>query len=101
MSFHGIILSKKISSNIISLGYYFDNKNKSISNINVLSNTIMKSHTSVKILLTMKYISILMVPCLKEMKPKFQFSIVDFFLETEYGKESGFIIQNCYLLMLI
>ena len=37
----------------------------------------------------MKYISILMVPCLKEMKPKFQFSIVDFFLETEYGEESG------------
>ena len=35
MSFLGIILSKKISSNIISLGYYFDNKNKSISNIMV------------------------------------------------------------------
>ena len=33
--FSGIILSKKISSNIISLGYYFDNKNKSISNIMV------------------------------------------------------------------
>ena len=31
--FSGIILSKKISSNMISLGYYFDNKNKSISNI--------------------------------------------------------------------
>ena len=45
----------------------------------------MKSHTSVKNPLNDKYISILMVPCLKEMKPKFQFSIVDFF-ETEYGR---------------